>query len=177
MRQNSLCLAGKGVNLTNTVNLIAEKLHTDSSTVTAGGKNLHRVSSNSEFITHKVNIITLVLNFDQLVYQLVSVLLHTLTERDNHIFIIHRISDRIDTGNRSHDNNISALRQSGSGRVAQLVYLVIDSRILFDISICGGYICLRLIIIIVGHKILNGVVRKKLSELTAKLGCKSFVMS
>ena len=58
----------------------------------------------------------------------------------------------------------------------ELIYLIIDGRILFYIGIGRRDISLRLVIIIIGHKILHRVFRKKLLEFTVELCCKSFVM-
>ena len=61
--------------------------------------------------------------------------------------------------------------------MAQLVYLVINGGILFNIGIGSGNVGLRLIIVIIGDKIFHRILGEKFTELTTKLCGKSFVMS
>ena len=57
----------------------------------------------------------------------------------------------------------------------KFVNFVIDGGILFDIGITGGYICFRLVVIIIADKKLHGIVREKLFKLAAQLGSESLV--
>ena len=59
----------------------------------------------------------------------------------------------------------------------QFVNLVVYLRILFDICVSGRYISLRLIIVIVGHKVFHRVLREKLLEFTVKLCGQSLVVT
>ena len=54
--------------------------------------------------------------------------------------------------------------------MAQAVYLVVDSAVLFDIGIGAGDIGLRLVVVVVGDEIFHGVIREKRAELGAELG-------
>ena len=60
--------------------------------------------------------------------------------------------------------------------MTQLVYLIIYSRVLFNIAVCRWDISLRLIIIVIADKIFNGIMRKKLLEFRAELCRKYFVV-
>ena len=61
--------------------------------------------------------------------------------------------------------------------MSQLVYLVIDRRILLYVGICGSNICLRLVIVVVADKITHIVLREKALELAGQLSRQSFVVS
>ena len=58
----------------------------------------------------------------------------------------------------------------------QLIDLVIDGSIFFDIGIGRGDICLRLIVVIIAHEIAHIVFREKGLELAGKLRRKGLVM-
>ncbi len=58
----------------------------------------------------------------------------------------------------------------------ELVYLVIYGTVLFNICIRRRHICLRLVVIIVGHKILNRVFREKLFKFRIKLRSQRLVV-
>ena len=60
--------------------------------------------------------------------------------------------------------------------MAQLVDLIVHRGILFDIRVRTGDICLRLVIIVIGHKILHSVMREKFLQLIIKLRRKRFVV-
>ena len=60
--------------------------------------------------------------------------------------------------------------------MSKLIYLVINGAVLFDINVLTRHIGFRLIIVIVGHEIFHGIVRKKLLELRAKLSGKYLIM-
>ena len=65
--QKRLDLARHGVNFTDSINLVSEKLHPYSVFVGVCGVNLDRVSPYPEFVSHKINIVALVLQIDKLV--------------------------------------------------------------------------------------------------------------
>ena len=60
--------------------------------------------------------------------------------------------------------------------MAQTVYILIYIRVFFNIDILAGHISLRLVVVIVRHKVFNGIVWKKLLELRAQLCGKYFVV-
>ena len=60
--------------------------------------------------------------------------------------------------------------------MAQAVDLIVDGAVFFNVGIGGRDICLGLIVVVVRHKILHRIVRKKLTELRAELGRQGFVV-
>ena len=56
------------------------------------------------------------------------------------------------------------------------VDLVVNGRILLDISIRGSYVRFRLIVIIVRDKVFDGILREKLLEFCIELTCKGLVV-
>ena len=123
-----------------------------------------------------MHIIAVILDLDQLFYHIIPVFFHTRPQGNDHVLIINGTSKTIDTGNRSHDHHIPALRKSSSGRMTQLVDLVVNRRVLFNVGISGRNIGFRLIIIVVGNKIFYSVFREKFLHFRIKLGCQCFIM-
>ena len=109
-------------------------------------------------------------------YQLVSAHQHSGAKRQNKPLIFLGISKRIYAGNTGNDYHVSTLKKCRRGAVSKHIYLVIYHSVLFDIHILAGDISLRLIVIVIGNEILYRVIGKELSELTAKLSRKSFVV-
>ena len=59
--------------------------------------------------------------------------------------------------------------------MAQAVDLVVDGAVLFNIGIRGGNVGLRLVVVVVGDKILHGILREKAAHLSTNLACQRFV--
>ena len=60
--------------------------------------------------------------------------------------------------------------------MAQLVNFIIYRRILLNISVCRRNIRLRLIVVIIGHKILYCIFRKEFPKFRTKLSSKSLIV-
>ena len=69
----------------------------------------------------------------------------------------------------------AALDQRGRGRQPKLVDLLVDGRIFGNVSVRGGDVSLRLVIIIVGDKILHCVIRELLLEFSVQLSSQCFM--
>ena len=81
-----------------------------------------------------------------------------------------RIAHTIDTGDRRHHNHILAPREQGRGGTqAQLVNLVVDGKVLLYISIGRGYVCLGLVVVVVGDVVLYGVVGEEALHFAVEL--------
>jgi len=63
-----------------------------------------------------------------------------------------------------------------SGRVAELVDLLVDRRVLLDIGVGAGYVGLGLVVIIIAHEILDGIGGEKALELRVQLGRQGLVV-
>ena len=60
--------------------------------------------------------------------------------------------------------------------MAQLIDLLVDGAVFFNIGIRLRNVRFRLVIIVVGNEVFHGVIREKLAELAAKLRGKRFVV-
>ena len=59
-------------NLTDAVNLITEKFHTKGVFIAAGRENLNHITAYTEFPTLEINVISLKLDINQVIEQLIS---------------------------------------------------------------------------------------------------------
>ena len=66
--------------------------------------------------------------------------------------------------------------QAAGGAVAKLVDLFVDRGVFFDKGVGGRDIGFGLVIVVVGDKVLNGVLGKQLFELAVELGRQGFVV-
>ena len=91
---------------------------------------------------------------------------------------VFRISDAIETGDAGNHNHIPPSGHQGR-RCAQTKFLdfVIDAQILFYIGVGRGNICLRLVVVVVGDEVFDGIVRNERLELSVELGGEGLVVA
>ena len=159
-------LPGQRIKLCDPIDLISEKLHPDRILKGRYRNDLQHIALHPESTTPKIHIISHVLNIDQLPDHIIPVLVHTRAQRNHHFPVIIRITNPIDTGYRRYYDHIPPLNQCSSRTVSQLIDFIIDCRILRNIGICRWHICLRLIIIIIGNKILHRIMWEECLKLT-----------
>ena len=88
---------------------------------------------------------------------------------NNHLGVVFRRAKAVNARNRGDYNHVAPGQQGVGGGVAQLVYVVVDGRIFFNIGVRGGNISLWLVIVVVADKILHRVARKQLAKLAVQL--------
>ena len=169
-------LASHYVYFCDTVYLISEELHSYGSVGGICRKYLHHISPDTKLVSHKIYIVSLILDTHKVSDKSVTGFLHTTADRHHHGLILLRVTKGVDTRNAGNDNNVTAFSDSGGSGMSELIYLVINGAVLFDINVLARHIGFRLIIVIVGHEIFHGIVRKKLLELRAKLSGKYLIM-
>ena len=106
----------------------------------------------------------------------IPVLLHPRPKRNYHIFIIDGAAQSVNAGYRRHNDHVIPLGKRRRRRMAQLIDLIVNRRVFFNVGIRGRNIRLGLIIVIVGDKILHRVLREKFLELGIKLGRQGFIV-
>src|SRR5690606_34542779 len=83
---------------------------------------------------------------------------------------IFRIAHTVDTTyGRNHNDIPPARHQSRRGAETEFLNLVIDGQILFDIGVGRSDVRFRLVIVVIGNEVIDGIFGEKLLELTVKL--------
>ena len=91
---------------------------------------------------------------------------------------VFRIAYAIQTGNAgNHDDVPSAGHQSRGCTQAQFLDFIIDAQVLLYISVGGGDVGFRLVIIVVGHEIFHRIVGEKGFEFPVELGRQCLVVA
>ena len=166
---------GQGVKLADTIDLISEELHPDGKLIVVGQMNIYNVSPHTEFVAYEVHIVALILQLDQTAAEFIPLHLHPGAQTDDHAAVIDRVAQRVDTGNAGHNDHIALFRQCSSSRMPQTVNFIIDGAVLFNIGVRGRDIRFRLIVIVVGDKILHRIIREETAHLGTDLGCQGLV--
>ena len=162
--------------LGNALNFIAEELHADGLILIVGGIQLHRIAANAEHIAPEGHIVALVAILYQAGKKLVP--LHCLprSQGDHHLLEILRLAQAVNAADRGHHHHIPPLQKGAGGAETQAVNFLVGGGILLDIGVRMGNIGLRLIVIVVGDKILHRVVGEKLAELLTELSSQRLIV-
>ena len=151
------------------VDLIAEKFHPDRLVVGIDREDLDAVSADAELIALKGQVVALIADLHQFPQQLVEVTGLARPQRDHHVGIVDGVAQTVDAAHGRHHDHVPAFEKTRRRAVAQTFDLVVDGGILFDEGIRMRDVRLRLVVVVIAHKILHSVFREKLPELAAEL--------
>ena len=163
------------VHLLDGLNFVAKEFYADSF-VGACREDIDDIAADTEIASLKSQIVSCVLYVHQFAEDFVALFLHAWSERQHLILVVERRTQAVDTGYGSHDDNVTTLRQGSRRRVTQLLDFVVDLGVLFNIGVCGRHIGFRLVVVVVGYKILHCILREELLEFAVKLCSKCLVM-
>ena len=164
------------IHLGDPVDFIPKKFHPDQIIAALSRIDFQHVAAHPETASSQVHVVPVILDADQLPDHRVPVLRHSRSQGNDLVLIFVRAAQTIDTGHAGNNHHVPALRQGSRGRQAEFVDLVVDGRILRNIGIRGRHISLRLVIIVVGDKILHRVLREELLKLPVKLSRQCFIV-
>ena len=128
-------LSGQGVDLGDPVNFIPEKFHPHCHVRIICWKDFQHISPHAEGTTVKVHVISVILDINQLPHHIIPVLFHARTQGDDHVLVILRASNAVDTGYTGDNDNILPLTQGGGCGETELVDLVVDGGVFCYIGV------------------------------------------
>src|SRR6266496_202391 len=140
-------------------------------------EDFHYVAAHPESATLKVHVGAFILQLDEPLQERLSRDLRAGLEKQQHTVIGIRIAEAINAGNARNHDYVTTLEKCASRRHAQTIDFLVDGCLLLNIDVGGRNVGFWLVIIVVGDKILDGVVRKERFKLLIELRGQSFVMS
>ena len=168
-------LASQRVNPRNSIDIIAEKLHSISC-FAARRKDIDHVAFDAKRTARKVDIVAMILNIHQLAQKFVLQTPFAALNSNRQIIIIRWRPQTINAADARHDNHVAPRKQSVGSGMAQAIDFFVDRRIFLDIRIARRDVSFWLVIIKVADEVMNFVVGEKLFEFTEQLGSESFVV-
>ena len=100
-----------GVDLGNALDLVAEEFDADRPPRPIDRVNLHRVAAHAEMIARKFEVVALVADLDKLFGQLVARLDHAGAQGDDHVLIVDRVAQAVDTRDGRHNDHVAPLEE------------------------------------------------------------------
>ncbi|OPZ71921.1 MAG: hypothetical protein BWY82_01565 [Verrucomicrobia bacterium ADurb.Bin474] len=163
------------IQLADRIHLIPPELNPDRC-LHVRGKDIHDLAPHPESAPLELDIVAVVKNLNQTLQKPVPADLHPYLERNHHLLEILRRPQTVNAGHTRHHDHIPPADQGAARRNPQSLNLLIDRRILFNEGIRLRNISLRLIVVVVAHKVFNRVVREKCLELRVQLGRKRLIV-
>ncbi len=158
------------VNLRNALDRIAEKLDAVTFFVFIRGNHIDNIATHAEGPALELDIVPRIVDFRKRAKQIVSLYFLPNLHAQHLPRVFIRRANAINAAHRCDDNNIAAPIQERARRLeAQPVYFIVDGEIFLDKRICRWNVRFGLIIIVIGNKKLDGIIRKKLLELAEEL--------
>ena len=74
-------------------------------------------------------------------------------------------AEAVDTGNGSDGDDVGAGEHCLQGGMTQSIYFIVNAGVFSNVGVGAGQISLGLVVVVIGNKLLDGVVGKKLLKL------------
>jgi len=117
----------------------------------------------------EIDVVALVLDVHEAPQHRVPRDLHALLEGQGHAEVGLGGADAVDAGDAGHDDHVAARQDGARGRVAQLVDLLVDRRVLLDVGVRRRDVGLGLVVVVVADEVLDGVLREEGLEFLVEL--------
>ena len=90
-------------------------------------------------------------------------------KRHRHRRIALDVADAVDARDTGDDDGVGTLQDRPGCRVAHAVDLLVPARFLLDVGVGPRHVGFRLVVVVVGDEVLDGVVRKEAPEFAVEL--------
>ena len=164
------------VDLGDGLDLVAPELDADRM-VGVRREHIERIAAHAERAALLLVVVAVVLDIDELMDDLVAIHVLLLVHEHGHAGVVHRAANAVDARHRRHHDAVAPRQQSRRGRMAQLLHLFVDGRVLLDERVRRGHVRLGLVVIVVRHEVHHGVVGKELLQLAGQLRRQRLVRS
>ena len=162
-------LPGERIEFVDRFDLVAEQRDAPGAVLVVRREHLDDVAAHAERAAVEVGLRALVLQRHQVGEQLALVELAALLQREGHGGIGFHRADAVDAGHRGDDDDVVALEQRTSRRMAHAVDLLVDGGFLLDIGVGARDVGFRLVVVVIGDEILDRVVGEERLELAVEL--------
>ena len=140
------------------------------------GDNLHRVAPDPEHATFKRNVISLILHGHKRPGHVFTADGLPDLKRQHGVQIVFRSAQTVNTGHRGDNNHVSTGQQGVGCLMAKPFHFGVDGAVFFDEGVCLWNVGFRLVVVVIGHEVFDGVVGKHVAEFVSELGGKGFVV-
>src|SRR5690606_29460401 len=140
------------------------------------GEDLDGISPDPEGALLEGYVVPSVLNADQLGQDGVPPAALAAGHFHHELAVLDRVAQAVDGAHRGDDDNILPFHEARRGPEPEALDVLVDRGVLLDVHIGGRNVCLRLVIVVVRHEVLDRVPGQELPELPIQLGGERLVV-
>ena len=163
------------VDLGDRLDRVAEELEANRLSLFIRREDLDHIAPHAKRAAMKIKVVALVLDVYQLAQQGIALNLGVFFDKQDQLKVGFRRTQTIDARDAGDDEGVAPLQERLGGRVAHLVDLFVDRRVLLDIRVAPRNVGFRLVVVVVADEVTDGVVGKQLFELVVELSREGFV--
>ena len=156
------------------IDFVTEKFNADRE-LFVYGDDFHRVPAHPERSASERNVIAGVLHRHKPAQEFIAIQRLAHVELNHPVHILLRRTKPINAGDGGNHYGVPASEKVVGCRMPQPLHLIVDRGILLNEGIGLGDVRLRLVVIVVGHEILNGVVGQEFPKFGSHLGGQSLI--
>ena len=160
--------AEEWIDLREGVDLVAKELDPVGHLI-IGGVDLDDVAAHTEGSTAKIDVVAIVEDLDEAAGDVFAFELLALFEEQEHAVISFGRPQAVDAADRADDDGVAPFKEAACCGEAKLVQFLVDGGFFFDEEVAGWNVGLGLVVVVVGHEVLDGVVREECLEFVIKL--------
>ena len=168
-------LAVQHVDFHQPVDLVAPKLHADG-VAAVHREDLDGVAPDTEGPLVEIDVVSLVVQIDERGEKPLTTDLVAGFEPHRHPLVVAGVAEAVDRRHRGDDDDVLPREKRAGRRVSQAVDLLVYRHVLVDVGVGLFDVGLRLVVVVVGDEVLDGVVRKEVPELLVELGGQRLVV-
>ena len=160
----------------------SDRLHAVAPEFDAGGQfvvrgpDVDRVAPHAEFPAFERDVVSLVLDRNELLEQAVARQRHAAGQPDDHRPVIVRRAEAVDARHAGHHDHVLAAHQRARRRQSEAVDLLVDRGILLDEDVALRNVGLGLVVVVVADEVVDGVVWEEVAKLGVELGSQRLVV-
>ncbi len=160
---------GERIDLAHGFNFVPEEFQPQGPFMLVGGDNLKHVPPHAEGAAVKVDVVALVLHVDEAGDDGIHAGALPRLHGDDQPRVVLGRAEAVNARDGGHNDHVAPRQQGVGGRVTELVDVVVDGRVFFDVGIGRGNIGFRLVIVVIADEIFDRVFREQRAELIVEL--------
>ena len=132
-------------------------------------EDINHITAHTKGATLEIHLIACVLHLGQTLEQITLRKLVALAHMHDHLVVFIPVADTVDTRHGGHNDAVVTFDQALGRRQAHLFDVLVDRGVFFDKQIPARHVGFGLVVVVIRHKIFDGILGKEFLELGIQL--------
>ena len=167
--------AGERVEVADVFDGVVKEFEAHRIPVRFGGHDVDDVALDAEGAAQELDVVAGVLQFGEMREDVMRVDGFAAREVQAHLPVLAGVAQAVDAGDGGDDDGVAPLQDGLGGGEAHLFDVFVDGGVFFDEGVGGGDVGFRLVVVVVGDEVFDGVVREEFAHFAVELRGQGFV--